>query len=462
MVQRVISGIVLRETDPIQTPLRKMSGSGFASIMVAVVGLAGAGLIGIFFPSGNKTWQDGDKVILEQETGATFVWIPDDKDHMVLYPTVNFTSAALLVGTTSVVEVSHESLVDAPRGPLLGIADAPESPPDSERMLEGSWTLCSLPVQTSAGARTPNTALVVGQDISKGNRIVNTVALVRDVTLGTLHLIWNGHQYPINNELVVLEALILQSTPVIEVGTAWLNALPIGRPLEPNPVAQGGSASIAITDGVVGQIRYVEAGGNKQYYQVDVAQIREITEVQARILLADPETRIAYDGEPARELPLSADEAAQASRVALEDPTPTDPPADVPEPAEVTDQDPTICASFADGDTTPEILVEAAVEGAEDANETPQQTESGTVLADRVLVRPGFGALVREQVSNGAQGGVLYLITDEGRRYPLASQDVQRVLGYGDVTPIALPASLIARVPAGSALDEAAARQAIS
>ncbi len=461
MVQRVISGIVLRETDPIQTPLRKMSGSGFASVMVAVVGLAGAGLIGIFFPSGNTTWQDGGKVIVEQETGATFVWIPDSKDQMLLYPTVNFASAALLVGSTNVVEVSHTSLVDAPRGPMLGINDAPDSLPDPERMLEGSWTLCSLPVRTKAGARTPNTALVVGRDISEGKRIGGQAALVRDVALGTLHLIWNGHQYPINNELVVREALILQTTPVIDVGTAWLNALPIGRPLEPHPVAGRGGASIAITNGIVGQIRYVEAGGNTQYYQVDVAQILEITEVQALILKADPETRVAYGGAAAVALPLSSDEAARASRVELPDATPTDPPAEVPDPAEVTDQNPTICASFPDNDMTPEISVEAAVEGAEDANATPQQTESGTVLADRVLVRPGYGALVREQVSNGAPDGVLYLITDEGRRYTLPSPDAQRVLGYGAVTAIALPASLIARVPAGSALDPAAARQAI-
>jgi len=466
MVQRVISGMVQRETDPIQTPLRKMIGSAFAGVMIAVVGLAGAGLIGVFFKSDSNEWQNSSVVIVEKETGATFVWLPDDEaGENLLFPTANFTSAALLVNSIEVAEVSRASLRAAPRGPRLGIADAPDSLPDPGRMLGAPWTLCSLPAETIAGAQVPNTALVVGRDISQGNRIGATAVLVRDIELNTLHFVWNGHQYPITSEAAVLEALILQTAPVVEVGTAWLNALPSGRDLKPEPVQGRGDVSTVIPDGIVGEIRYVAEGGNRQYYQIGAEQIFEITQVQAAILLADPEIRdTVYTGAPPEERELSSDQAARlsaAQRVDLPGLAPTDPPAVRPELTGISDQDPTICASFENDQSTPDISIEAAVDGAEDANATRQVTEAGNVLADRVLVDPGFGAIVEERLSDSAESGTRYLITNEGRRYLLPSLEVQTLLGYGTAEPIALPASLIARVPSGAALDPRAASQTV-
>jgi hypothetical protein len=99
------------------------------------------------------------------------------------------------------------------------------------------------------------------------------------------------------------------------------------------------------------------------------------------------------------------------------------------------------------------------VAGAEDAIATQRRTAAGTVLADRVLVDPGHGTIVEEMASGSAVVGARYLVTDEGRRYRI-SPEVQSLLGYGEDT-IALPASLIERVPAGGALDPAAARAAI-
>lgn len=464
MVQRVISGIVLRETDPLQTPLRKMSGSGFASIMIAVVALAGAGLIGIFFPSGNTSWQDSGAVIIEAETGATFVWLADAQGHHLLYPTANFASAALLVSTTQVVQVSHASLLGAPRGPQLGIDDAPDSLPNPELMLGSPWTLCSLPAKTISGERVPETALVVGRDITQGSLTGEAAVLVRDIELDTLHFVWNGHQYPIPPDAkdAVLEGLTLRLEPQIEVGTAWLNGLPTGKDLRPIVVPGRGEPSTAFAGGIVGEIRFVEAAGNRQYYQVAADGIVEITQVQALILLADPAIKASvYGGAPPAERELSAAEANQAQRLELPDPTPTDPPAVPPQMATIASEEPTICASFAADQATPEIAVEAAVEGAEDATATQQRTQDGTVLADRVLVEPGHGAIVQERASATSDVGTVYLVTDEGRRYALPSPEIQALLGYGAVVPIALPASLIARVPSGAALDPRVARESV-
>lgn len=462
MVQRVISGVVLRETDPIQTPLRKMIGSGFASVMIAVVALAGTGLIGIFFGGTNTQWQDGGAIIVEEESGARFVWLPDEDGRELLYPTANFASAALLVGGTEIVGVSHASLLEVPRGPRLGIADAPDSLPVPELMLGAPWTLCSLPTQTISGERIPNTALVVGSNITEGDQTGDAAVLVKDIERGTLHMVWNGHQYPIPNPEPVLEGLTLRTVPQVEVGTAWLNALPSGLDLVPVPVAERGAPSTAFPGAISGEVRYVESADDKQYYQVAAQQIVEITEVQALILLADPLIRnTAYAGRTPEALLLSAAEANLAQRVELTEAAPTDPPADQPARAEITEQEPTICASFEADQATPQIAVDAAVQGAEKANTTQRVTEAGTVLADRVLVEPGYGTIVEGMASSTAEAGTRYLVTDEGRSYPLPSEEVQKRLGYGDFQPIALPASLIARVPSGAALDPLAARQQV-
>lgn len=461
MVQRVISGIVQRETDPIQTPLRKMIGSAFAGVMIAVVGLAGAGLIGLFFGSDSKEWQNSSVVIVEKETGARFVWLPDRDGSHLLHPVTNFASAALLVGSVEVAEVSRASLRPAPRGPELGIADAPDSLPDPELMLGDPWTLCSLPAQTISGAEVPNTALVVGRDITRGRLIQDRAVLVRDIEVGSLHLVADGYQYPIPAENPVLEGLTLQDYPPIEVGTAWLNALPSGRNLAPEPVAERGAPSTAFPGAISGEIRYVESANDRQYYQVTPTRIQEITEVQHLILLADPAIRDpVYGGAPPEARLLPADEATDAPRVPLPDRAPTDPPADQPEMFEITTPDPTICASFLADEQTPQIAVEAAVAGAEDANATQRRTEGGNILADRVLVEAGHGAIVEQRVSGRAGGGTRYLVTDEGRQYPMSSE-VQTLFGYGDIEAIGLPASLVARVPSGDAMDPRAAEQVV-
>lgn len=461
MIQRVISSVVLRETDPPQTPMRRMGGAGVASVMIAILALAIAGIIGLVNPGGSAAYQNSEVVIVEEETGAVYVWFFEDDDPPRLFPVTNFASAALIVGSTATEEVSRASLADAPRGPRLGIVDAPASLPDPERMLGDPLTLCSLPAETISGAETPNTALVVGEDISQGSLVGDAAVLVRDIQTGTLHYVWAGSQYPIPREEPVLEGLTLRLAPQIEVGTAWLNALPTGQDLVPQPVAGRGAPSAAVPGALVGEVRVVESAGDRQYYQVGASRISEITEVQSQLLLADPRIADAYPGQRPQALPLSAAEANAADRVELPNPAPTDPPARQPATAEVSGATSTLCASFADNEATPRIAVDAAVEGAGDAAVTARVTPNGTVLADRVNVAPGFGAVVEAVISPDAPRGIRFLITDDGYRFALANPGAQAALGYAETPVIRMPESLIDRIPEGDALDpEEALRRA--
>jgi hypothetical protein len=52
LVQRFVSALVMRETDPAQMPFRRLAGAAFASVMVAVLALAGVGIYGLLRPGG--------------------------------------------------------------------------------------------------------------------------------------------------------------------------------------------------------------------------------------------------------------------------------------------------------------------------------------------------------------------------------------------------------------------------
>ena len=74
-------------------------------------------------------------------------------------------------------------------------------------------------------------------------------------------------------------------------------------------------------------------------------------------------------------------------------------------------------------------------------------TNRGVRAVDRVLLDGGHGSLVQTLPVPGATaaGTTVYLITDEGVKYPLTTTtvDAKTALGYGDVAPVLVPASLL-------------------
>lgn len=464
-VRRVISSLVLHETDPAQPPLRRMSGATFGGVMIAVLLLAVAGIVGVIKPAGTSSWRDGGKVIVVKESGARYVWLQDQKTgKFYLHPVTNFASGALLAGSTDTIYVKEKDVLHVARGPELGLINAPDVIPPTDKMLGAPWTLCSLPAQTISGETTPNTALAIGQARTSGTSIGGSAFLLDNIEAADpakkLSLVWHGHAYPIPDPAPVLEGLTMRDQPQIQVGAAWLSALPAGKPLAVAPVAGRGEQSTVIPGGTVGQVMVVRSGGGSQYYLLERDQIRAITPVQASITLADPTVRsTVYDGNTPRAKPLSAATANSVRRQGMPAPDPTDPPNTKPAMAGVNSNQSTVCASFDNAGLVPDVAVQAAVEGAALAPATQQRTQNGTVLANRVKVEPGWGSVVESMSSPTATSGSLFLVTDQGLRYGLSSDDAVQALGLTGVDPVPMPASLVARIPAGDALDPLAAQQ---
>ncbi|MGH3664184.1 MAG: type VII secretion protein EccB, partial [Micromonosporaceae bacterium] len=81
MIQRVVAALVMRETDPAQSPFRRAAGAIFAGIMVGIIVIAGFAIYGLWKPGGNLAWKaEADAsgkpaVVVEEETGAVYVYM---------------------------------------------------------------------------------------------------------------------------------------------------------------------------------------------------------------------------------------------------------------------------------------------------------------------------------------------------------------------------------------------------
>jgi len=95
-LQRVVGALAMRDADPAVSPLRRIGGSLVASVLIAALAVAAVGVYGVLRPGGSTSWQTGNAVIVEEETGARFVY----RDG-VLHPVLNYSSAVLVLGQPS-------------------------------------------------------------------------------------------------------------------------------------------------------------------------------------------------------------------------------------------------------------------------------------------------------------------------------------------------------------------------
>lgn len=449
MIQRVVAALVMRDTDPPQSPFRRTAGATVAGVMVAALALAAVAVYGVISPGGGRSWRTGNAVIVEKESGARFVY-RDGK----LHPVANYASALLILGsaTPRTVLVSRNSIAGVPRGTPLGIVEAPDSLPGAGQLAGPPWSVCSRRQQDGPALST----LFVGHDPATGSgRSLGDAGLLARHPDGTVHLVRSNRRHLIRDPGVVLAALTWGSEPLAPVAPALFHALAAGADLGRIPVTERGKRSAAGADIRIGEVIVVESqGGGRQFAVALRDGLAGVTQVQADLLLGDPETARMLGQSAARR--LSPGQFAVAPKVA--DLVPVGdlaPPATTPALVRVTGG---VCAVVRDPAGVADVRVDVALPDTADAVRTGSRTGTGTVLADQIVVPPGRGAVVEALAAPQAPSGALSVVTDLGLRYEVANRDVLAMLGYRDVRPVRLPAGLVALLPAGRALDPAAAR----
>jgi type VII secretion protein EccB len=240
--QRAVSALVVQQTDPEQPPFRRSGVGAWGSLALALLGLAIAGVLGLFTHKSTPKLEAGKAVIVEKGTGARFVFLNGR-----LEPVANYSSALLILGDhLGTQNLDRSALAGVPRGPTVGIAGAPDELPDSKQLLPGGWTMCSQPAMSGSGGRVDRSVLLVGRDASGGAVLTDRATLVSVAATHKQYLIWHGYRHEIADPRAVSAGLALASESSIPVASAWVDVLPAGPTLAPIPVAGSGGASRAL------------------------------------------------------------------------------------------------------------------------------------------------------------------------------------------------------------------------
>jgi type VII secretion protein EccB len=455
MMQRLGMALLQGEPDVPESPMRRHNVAMFCGVLVAVLVTAAFGIWGLMKPGGATSLTAPGTLIVEEQTGATYVY---SRQEAKLIPVANYTSARLLLDTADVTvrTVSSASLAGFSRGTLVGIPGAPDSLPAREKLVRGPWSACVAEIVDPAGTRKPYVSLVGGMDV--GGRPFGDEAMVAD----------DGQQSWVilaDRCMRVSDAGVraLTGAQPRQVPATWLNALPIGPDFR-GPRIPGLGRRVKGPDGRVsagGRVYTVPAvtGGDARWYVLLGDGLAPISQAQATLLLQDPASKGAYGRSPVRAIEVDAARANAAPRsrtsLAAEGMPATMPKISTPDPAAP------LCTVYSDtakGSTRARLTIGSRV-----PIPVPQGAASDQDHFDQVLLPPGGAVLAGLLPGEGQLGAVqnYSLVTDQGRRFALASGDLLPKLGYDFSEVAPLPAHLLHLIPEGPVLDPAAARMPV-
>ncbi len=452
--RRLVSALVFRAANHWEAPSRRVVIALVTGLGLSLVVMAGFGVYGLFVPGRASAWTAGDRVIVEKETGALFVLDSEE----TLRPVLNFASAALFLSTgrPEVDVVSQSSLQVRPRGPAIGIVGAPPSVPESDALVDGPWTACSRISLGVGGTPDPEVTLLVGADVEATPLADDGALLVSDATTGEVFLLQGGTAHLVESDAVA-RAFGYATDASVPTGPAWLSTVPRGAALRFFDVPDAAGTALADRATRAGQVFTVDRGeGRTELVAAWPDGLAPVSAAEAELLLDD----LANPGRPADGLPVPL----AAGVVAAAPASTTFPHPDLPDelgtPVELAADDVSLCADAgAEDDATPTLSWSATDPVPEGWSRVPGPDDDGAApLADVVSVAPGRGSFVQERVAGGAGLGTTYLVTDEGRRYPLGAEDAAS-FGYDGDDLAEAPKAFTALLPVGPALSAAAAAE---
>lgn len=451
--QRAVSALVVHETDPEQPPFRRPMLAAFWGIAVAMLGLAIAGAVGLFTGDDKAKLQAGKSVIVVDPGAARYIYLQGK-----LHPVKSYGGALLALGkNVKTQSVDSSDIQGIPKGRTLGIPDAPDSLPSTDELLTQPWSMCSRPSTDANGVRVDTSELMVGQTAPGGTPAGAKSLLVS--SKGKTWWIAGGKRHSLADPEAALAGLGMTGQPALPVSATWVDAVPEGGTVRPVRVSGIGARSTALapirSDVRAGQIFEVDQSATeKDYYVALRDRLVQLTPLQLLVQITAKSTKSVYSGVPHTitldpgQLSLLTRQPNPASRGDL--------PVTRPERLTVATTKVGICATFRAGSSTPSFTVGQRLPSPSSGALVGGKSDNGTPLADSVLVPPGRAALVQIVADTSsdpkASEGTVALVTDDGRLFPFAEAEVQKVLGYEKVQPIRISATLASRLPRGPAL----------
>lgn len=414
-----------REVEPVR-PGRTL----VAGVALAVLLLAGAAVAGVFHQQPDIDWSQ-PALISDEGTGALYVNLGDDpeSEEPPLRAVVNVTSARLILGAdVAPTDVPSEAIAEQPKGPTIGIVDAPATVPAPADLINSGWTAC-----TGSGLGThvqvaPEPDVVEVPEAGLVVRRRDAVWLIATAP-ATADQPASAHRYrfPDDTDEELHGALgVAIRANAIPVSDSWLQLFPEGGSLDADGLGIDGAGDPlpddAIFDGYPDDARvgdYFNRSGRQYLITADgpvVAEPFALTVLQ----------HTEFDGRRPQQVELDDDV----------DLTFHEPPyAAARWPVELPAgqrqlENTQACAMLAAVPGQPPAVAIGVDPGPEARAE-----RQGTV----VDVASGRGAVVGAADWASATGGAPYLVDDRGVSYRLVDQTAIDNLGYADIEWTVVP-----------------------
>lgn len=437
VVRRIVSAMLSANPENLDLPMRRMALSLVGGLLAAVLACVGFWVVGKLYPGGATAWQAQGTIVIEQETGAVYVY----RDSR-LVPMANFASARLFVGSDapSVQSVHQSSLEGTPREGMLGIPGGPRALPDPGLLAGQPWQMCSTPDPDAPTSRVMRA--VIGRRPAAGLDLAGKAMLVTDGK-GEHYLLWNDRLwlFPKDRAAATMKALDVPQDRPVPISEYLVPLLSHGPDLA--VTASGNGVAIAGTTQNAGSV--IRSGD--LFYLVTDGHLERVGALTARI---------AFGGDPAgmpsipqNQIPSGMVKAPEASQR-----------------EQLPDDAPKIHLPGQDTGDTAVCAVSTGTPGPNGTPSTasiytptpPMMTEVNTKLSPAVTGKvayldlpAGRSALVRATISPGAGGGTVYLVT-EGRKFGVDGLEALTALGYGKSTVDEVPAQFLALIPDGETL----------
>ena len=423
MMGRMGSSLVLGDPSAVENPFNRVIAGLLVGVVLGVLALVGFGIFGWLVPGGSKAWQQAGALIVEKETGTTYIY-----RNGALHPAMNIASARLILGPQARIQLTARgSLKGVPHGAPVGIPGAPQVLPQRATIARGPWLACPDRAGDRIGLNLDPRA--PAQQLADDRF---AVVSSRD----RLYLLWRGKRHLVKDRSVPA-ALGVANVEPVKAPPVWIGLLPAGETLQAPRVPGEGEQGPA----VAGRRHPV---GTQFLQRVDGGQ--EQMFVLRRDGLA-PMNRTQFIFLQARRggTPLLLDAAAVTAARRSTDTSLTD---KVPQLATARWEDPggrILCQQHKR--SGPETISATVVHTA--LQDAPLHADGRA----RVYVPPGSGMVVfpvpLPQLRRIPEP---YLISDEGVRYHMPDGKALTALGLErDLVPF--PKDLLATVRRGPDLD---------
>ncbi len=448
-------GTAMLEANPDATdqPMRRTRTGTYIGLIIGALICVGFLVFGLLMPGGATSWRKDGQLVVERDTGATYLYGDGE-----LRPVANYTSARLVSeGEPEVSRVKGESLDGVPVGAPVGIPGAPDALPSIETAADNVWRMCAMPPGDDGEARS---ALTVDPETSAGDSLNTDAALVAGPD-DDHHLLWNGKRLRLNEEGGALQAMGYGTVTATVVPQEFLDAIPEGPDLAAPDVGGAGGEGPDIAGGPtrVGQVFAVEApsgNGADEHYLLTEDGLVPVTQTDAALVLANPDiAETVYDGGEPAAIGISAGDAnAHLSEDAQPAHQEDEAPATPPDAAPIEGQVPCVTSS---GD---ELAVELHATDSVAAEKVPETTGTspGCPTPDLAGIPAGAGGVATADPAGGnATSAPIYLVTDTPAKYRVPSEEVLTTLGYKPGDAVDVPTDLLRLLPTGPELSPEAA-----